>query len=504
MHPRTDVKISIRHSLTIWYCIVFSVSVCLLEAGVYVGLDSAMTSTIDKELSIRIQGLDNFLKEHLARFPRARVLQDLVLHVTLQPDLALIQDRQGQTLYCGALVQGLCVDPLSHRSTGVLAGKGLRTQMSVRNIDGEQYTLLVATDLRFQHDLLTRFRTLFLLIAPLALGCAAIGGYWLSGLAFGPVREIIASVCSINDRSLSLRLRVSATGDEIQLLSETLNGMLARVEASFCQVTELTANASHELRTPLAIIRTASEVALLNAKPTVESHRRALLQICAEAEKNTKLLDSMLMIARTDSGVQPLNLTSVNLQESVQKAANACRYLAEAKKINLRMETHPEEIVVWADAGQLHRLWLLLIDNALKYTLAGGVATVRIGNQSSGAPVCEVTDSGIGIAASNLPDIFDRFFRAENARTQSDIGSGLGLTIGRWIADAHRARIEVESQIGAGSTFRVVFPLELERPRNIVNSPSFVTTGLEDSISASGLACGRTIGSPQKEKEKAP
>jgi signal transduction histidine kinase len=112
--------------------------------------------------------------------------------------------------------------------------------------------LLVATDLHFHRELLERFRIMALLIVPAALIFAAAGGYWLSKRAFAPVREIIASVRSINERRLSLRLRVPATGDEIQLLSETLNGMLARVETSFRQVTELTANASHELRTPLA------------------------------------------------------------------------------------------------------------------------------------------------------------------------------------------------------------------------------------------------------------
>jgi signal transduction histidine kinase len=478
------MKISIRRSLTIWYCIVFCLSVCLLEAGVYIGLNSAMTNTIDKELGVRINGLDDFLKEHLARFPLPHVLQDLVIHVTLQPNLAIIQNEQGQTLYCGTFVQSLCGSPLGHQSPRILVDKSLRAQTSVRVIDGARYTLLVATDLHFQHDLLTRFRVLFLLIIPLALGCAAIGGYWLSGRAFAPVREIISSVRSINERSLSLRLRVPSTGDEIQLLSETLNGMLARVEASFRQVTELTANASHELRTPLAIIRTASEVALLNARPSVESHRRALLQICAEAEKNTRLLDSMLMLARTDSGVQPLNLTSINLQDSLEKAANICRYLAEAKAISLDVISSPKEPIVWADAVQLHRLWLLLIDNAIKYTPVGGAVAIRVTGNSGEPPVCEITDSGIGISKESLPKIFDRFFRAENARSQSDVGSGLGLTIGRWITDAHRARIEVKSRLGRGATFRVIFPIESGHPENIVSndSSSFTVSAFKNDL----------------------
>lgn len=470
------MKISIRTRLTLWYCIVFCLCVCLLEAGVYVCLDTTMTNAIDKDLGVRINGLNDFLKEHLDRLPLARVLADLQIHVTLQPSLTILQNEQGHTLYCGTLVQALCGTPV-HSGIQVTADRRLHLHAGIYSIGGKRYTLLVATDLHLQHELLARFRALVLLIIPAALVCAAFGGYWQSGRAFAPIREIIASVRSINERSLSLRLPVPPTGDEIQLLSETLNGMLARVEASFRQVTELTANASHELRTPTAIIRTASEVALLNSKPTLESHRKALLQICAEAEKNTRLLDSLLLLARSDAGVQPLNLTSINLRESVNKAFHACQYLADAKNIQFAMHTHTAaEDSVWADGVQLHRLWFLLIDNAIKYTPAGGAVSVSLRKASEGSFVCEITDSGIGIPEMDLPHIFHRFYRAENAKTQSEVGSGLGLTMAKWITDAHRARVEVTSVIERGSTFRVVFPELHERPDNIVSCSSSVPT----------------------------
>ena len=469
------MKLSIRTSLTLWYCIVFCLSVCLLEAGVYACLDAAMTNTIDKELGVRINGLDDFLKEHLGRLPLPRVLADLQIHVALQPALTMIQNGQGHTLYCGTLVQALCGTPVHGGTRTMAAHRHLRLQSGVYTIGGERYTLVVATNLNFQRELLARFRLLVLLIIPAALICAAIGGYWISGRAFAPVREIISSVRSINERSLSLRLRVPFTGDEVQLLSETLNGMLARVEASFRQVTELTANASHELRTPTAIIRTASEIALLNPKPTLESHRKALLQICAEAEKNTRLLDNLLLLARSDAGVQPLNLTLISLVESVGKTLNACQYLAGAKNIRLTMHTHAEEARVWADGAQLHRLWFLLIDNAIKYTPAGGAVTVSLKKTPGGHPVCEISDSGIGIPAADLPRIFHRFYRAENAKTQSEVGSGLGLTMVKWITDAHRARVEVTSVVERGSAFRVVFPELDERPDNVVKSVSSVS-----------------------------
>lgn len=464
------MKLSIRTSLTLWYCVVFCLSVCLMEAGTYVGLKAAMTSAIDKELAVRIRGFNDFLQEHLGRLPLPRVLADLRLHAALQPELSMLQDDLGHTLYCGTLVQALCSSPAQSGSQIAAGGKNLRLHSSTHTIHGVRYTLLVATDLQFRHDLLIWFRMLVGLTIPLALICAALGGYWLSGRAFAPIREIIAGVRSINDRSLSLRLRVPSTGDEMQLLSETLNGMLARVEASFRQITELTANASHELRTPIAIIRTASEVALLNSKPTLESHRQALLQICVEAENNSHLLDSLLLLARSDAGVQPLNLCLIRLQESVGKSANACQYLAEAKNIRLMVLKPTEELCVWADAGYLHRLWLLLIDNAIKYTPAGGVVTLSLQKDVNAHPVCEIRDTGIGIPEAELPHIFHRFYRAENARTQSEVGSGLGLTIVKWITEAHRAQLVLKSEVGKGTIFRIVFPGMDERPANVVNS----------------------------------
>ncbi len=458
------MKLPIRASLTVWFCLVFFCGVLLLGVSAYIGLRSTIIQVVDNELKVRLDGVDNFLSEHVNRFPPSRVQQELSEHVALKPLFLIIHTPGGDLLYCGSVVKALCTaseTKISHSPTTV---EGLRVLSAIRIIKGAAYRISVASDLSFQSALLGRFSLLLLIIAPVVLASATLGGYWLSGRALAPVREIIQAVHSIGEQSLSLRLQVPATGDEIQVLSETLNGMLSRVESAFRRVTELTANASHELRTPVAIIRTAAEIALLNARPTVESHRQALMQVCAEAEKNTRLLDSMLMLARTDSGAQALHFAVVSLQRSVRQAVDACRYLAEAKEIALTYEENAGELRVWADPTHLNRLWLVLLDNAIKYTLPGGQVTITVVCSSGGPPICEIADSGIGISPDDLPNIFERFFRAENARLVADAGSGLGLAIARWIADVHHARINVESIRGAGSTFRVIFQSSVEPP----------------------------------------
>jgi two-component system, OmpR family, heavy metal sensor histidine kinase CusS len=458
------MRLSVRGSLTIWFCLVFFCGVFLLGLSAYIGLRSTIIQLVDSELRARLDGVDNFLREHVNRFPRSRVEQDLSVHFALKPLFLIIHAPQGELFYCGSAVRALCSANAATISHPFLTVGDLRLLSAIRIINGAPYRISVASELTFQSALLGRFSLLLLIIAPMALASATLGGYWLVGRALAPVRDIIQAVHSIGEQSLSMRLHVPVTGDEIQLLSETLNGMLSRVESAFRRVTELTANASHELRTPVAIIRTSAEIALLNARPTVESHRQALMQVCAEAEKNTRLLDSMLMLARTDSGAQALHFARISLERSVRQAVNACRYLAEAKDIALIYEENVPGLYLWADPTHLNRLWLVLLDNAIKYTPPGGQVTVTILCSSSGAPICEIADSGIGIAPNDLPNIFERFFRAENARLVADSGSGLGLPIARWIADVHHAQLNVESIPGAGSIFRVMFQANMEFP----------------------------------------
>lgn len=458
-----NVKLSVRARLTILYDLVFLLGFILLGISAYVGLHSTIVKVVDNELSSRLDGVDNFLVEHVSRLPAGKLQQDLSVHVALKPALLVIQSPAGDFLYCGTSVKALCV-PLPMRVSPFFTKTKDQRVLSVTHvIKGAPYRIRVASDLGFETTILRNFAFWLLLIAPLALLSSTLGGYWLSGRALEPVRGIINEVHAIGENSLSMRLQVPKTGDDIQVLSETLNGMLARVESAFRRVRELTANASHELRTPVSIIRTSAEIALLNARPTVESHRQALLQICAEAEKNTRLLDNMLMSARTDSRAQTLQFAGVSLPRSIRQPLAACRHLAEAKNIEVVCE-EGEEAYLWADASHLNRLWFLLLDNAIKYTPPGGKIVVRTCTDATSAPVCEITDTGIGIEDRDLPNIFDRFFRAENARLTADVGSGLGLAIAQWIVNVHEASMSVESALGAGSTFRVKFRAQKQPP----------------------------------------
>lgn len=300
---------------------------------------------------------------------------------------------------------------------------------------------------------LSRFLDSLLASAPILLLVSSAGGYWLSRRALSPVDRITATARSISIRNLSERLPVVRTGDELERLTETCNAMLARIEASVKQIEQFTADASHELRGPLSFIRTVAEVALRNSRADAES-RHAFADIVEETAKATVLLEDMLALARADAEFNFKSLDTVNLTAVVEEACALARPLAAERALTITVSCEPPSPVnVLGEFNSLRRLIWILLDNALKYTHAPGRIDVILRASSQAATVV-VRDSGEGISASDLPHIFDRFFRADPSRSSVE-GSGLGLAIAKWIAEMHHANLTVTSAVGKGSTFEL-------------------------------------------------
>jgi heavy metal sensor kinase len=286
--------------------------------------------------------------------------------------------------------------------------------------------------------------------------CAAgAGGYWMSRRALAPVGEIIRDARSISLQNISQRLLVPSTGDELQVLSETLNDMIQRLEGAFRRMTQFTADASHELRTPIALVRATAEVALLQPRDG-EAYRGALTDIMAEGERTTKLIEDLLTLSRADCGAFQLAAQPIDLKQPLQEAWWQSITLAAGKNVRLTTNLPPGPVSVVGDANALRRMFLILIDNAIKYTPVEGSVAVKLA-ATEAETIFTVQDSGIGIAAEELEHIFERFYRADKARQRDSGGAGLGLSIARWIAEAHRAKIHVESTLNLGSVFSVRF-----------------------------------------------
>jgi len=324
-------------------------------------------------------------------------------------------------------------------------------------VGSQSYLVQVVAPLDDFYDALHRFATLLLVSIPILLLCAAGGGYWLSCRMLAPFDEITQAARSVGIHNLSSRLVVPQTRDVLQRLSETFNSMLERLEAAFKKITQFTADASHELRTPIAVMRTRAELSLRKTR-TVDEHREALRQVHSGLEKTSDLVEKLMLLARADYGAEVLQLSTENLGDIVRDSCSQGRTLSEIKQISFHEQIPDFPVWVQADPHALGRLFLILIDNAIKYTATGGRVEVLVAKEN-GSALASVRDTGIGIAAEDLPNVFERFYRVDKARSRESGGVGLGLSIGRWIAEAHAGTIEVQSTPGRGSIFQVRLPL---------------------------------------------
>jgi signal transduction histidine kinase len=333
-------------------------------------------------------------------------------------------------------------------------------------LNGERFDLEVRAPMDGVLHTLELLRFLLLGLIPLVIAIACVGGAWLSGRALKPVNDIAAAALTISIENLSARLPVPETGDEIARLTEVLNMMLSRLESAVRTLSQFVADASHELRTPLALIRTTAELALRRSRPA-EDYRDALREVAAETERMTKLVEDLLILARSDTGTSEMPLEPLDIREIVEGACAEMRRLAEVRQMQIKMTPGSgapvfagrRSVTIAGNRPALHRLFLLLLDNALKYSDAGSDVNVAIGviaDEKEPRVIVSVENFGARISQNDLPHIFKRFYRADRARGGD--GYGLGLSLAQSIARSHRAAIEARS--GEGSTvFEVRFPL---------------------------------------------
>lgn len=285
------------------------------------------------------------------------------------------------------------------------------------------------------------------------LGVAVLAGLIVTRQALRPVADSIKSARKLNPNDLSARLPQTGARDEIDLLAATINDLLERLASYHEQIIRFTADASHELRGPLAAMRAGVEVALQKPR-AADDYRESLETLGEQCERLTDLVNKLLLLARADSGQIELRRENVDLAALVTEAVETYRPLADEKQLTLVWSGSSP---VWCvgDRPRLSQLIMNLLDNAVKYTDPQG--TVRLSLVVEGATTALIVeDSGIGIAADRLPHIFERFYQVDESRTAA--GGGLGLSICRWVSAAHNGSIEVASQPGKGSCFRVTLP----------------------------------------------
>jgi heavy metal sensor kinase len=334
----------------------------------------------------------------------------------------------------------------------------LQYRVAARTVEtnGQSFVIRAAVPTEPFDQALDRFRLILKETLPVLIVLASLIGYWLSGRGLAPVKEIIRTARGIGVKNLSSRLKVPKAHDELRLLTDTLNEMLGRLESSVQRITQFTADASHDLRTPLALIRSSSELALRRSR-SEEEYRETLSGILATSDETTGLVENLLTLARADAGAATLQFQRIDLTRHLRKTAEEAAVLAAEKGIRVVAEVPRVPVCVTGDGAAVERVFRIVLENAVKYTPSGGEIGILFHN-SHGAAHVEIRDTGIGIPAKDLPHIFERFYRADEARSRETGGSGLGLAIAQWVVDMHQGSIDVKSTLGKGSVFSVRLP----------------------------------------------
>jgi heavy metal sensor kinase len=457
------MTLPIRLRLTAWYFAILAVVLSAFGISAYFAMRHSIRQTVDEELQIRCEGVHQLIERDIERGHRDDLQEGLREHTELRQGGALLQvsDEQGNWLYRSPVMSDYGVPrpaTVPRRATEFMGRDvPLRIWTQKVSVGGQSYLIQSAFEMDDFYESLHHFALLLFISIPSLLLCATAGGYWISTRALAPVDQIAQTARTISAQNLSSRLVVPKTGDELQRLSETLNGMLERLEAAFKKITQFTADASHELRTPVAVMRTRAELSLRKAR-SAEEYRDVIAEVLTELEKTSGLIEQLMFLARADSGAETLHFANTNVAEVLREACHQGSALAEAKQIGFQERISGDSMWIQGDATSLRRLFLILIDNAVKYTPANGQVEVSL-QRNDGYAVAQVRDTGIGIAEADLPNVFERFYRADKARTRESGGVGLGLSIGRWITEVHAGTIEVHSSLGQGSMFQIRLPI---------------------------------------------
>ncbi len=457
---------SIKFRFTVWYLLVLAVLLSALSAGVYFYLSRSLYRGLDHSLELRSRSICSVppIVESIWYGEFQEELGEVVMLyfytgsqlVEVSPpgigislshefiyqaingrnSLTTIESTEGQRLRLLAVPIHLSISgiPLSTQPGALIIGR------STRQIDQALQGLV---------------RTLVIAV-PLALAVAAGGGIFLARRALKPVDKIAQTAQEIEENDLSQRINVN-TKDELGRLAATLNAMIERLERAFQRQKQFTSDASHELRAPLAVIEAESSLALQKERPPTD-YRQSLETISQESKQMSSLIEQLLTLARADAGKEQWNFTEVNLGTLITNLSADVEVLCQDKGLSCQLG-QTQDLVIKGDEARLRELFMNLLDNAIRYTPAPGTVSISLRREGQMAIVA-ITDTGVGIPAEDIPFIFERFYRVDKSRSRVEGGTGLGLAICRYIAEAHGGKIEVESQVGAGSTFSVWLPLQ--------------------------------------------
>ena len=478
---------SVRARLTVWYSSVLAVVLILVTATTYLIVRKTSMQRTDSDLEVLADSFLVTVHAELADSSEtgtpailSAVHQSMIEHhsnsdafvvlgtgdeiVTTSDDVSSAGANPdvsvARALETGEIENFAKKSGQKEANLETIRGKRTRLRAYSRafNANGQNYILIILHSMHSQNEMLNTIRLTFTWMILLGLLLAGTGGYFLARKSLAPVVAMGAHARRIGATNLHERLPVLNANDELGQLATIFNDLLDRLDQSFERQRQFIADASHELRTPLAILRGEAEVAMSQPGRTAEDYLESLKILQEETSRLTKIVEDLFTLTRADSGQYSIAPEDVYLEEVVADCAHSARTLAREKNIELRVDAS-SECLVRGDQTLLRRMILNLLDNAIKYTADGGRVEIACRATATGCEV-HVTDTGPGIPQELHTRIFERFFRADPARSRTgrEGGAGLGLSIALWIAQAHHGRLELLRSDAAGSDFAAYLP----------------------------------------------
>ena len=432
---------SFRAQLTALYLGFFSLLFVLFSIFLYSELSRSLTARLDDTLASEADTAAVLFPDELQEMKGDAVAaaREVIGELKVRGDFVTI--REGGRM--------LAASPQS--------APGRRGRIAVRTVQagGQDYTIAISASLdAIQAELAVVRRAIFIAL-PLILALAGLGGYGLATRSLRPLGWMAEQARRITGSNLETRIEIDNAAEELAVLVTSFNELLSRLDQSFDTMRRFVADASHELRTPISVIRGEADVALSQERSPAE-YRESLAVVLDESRRLSHLVDDLLNLARADAGHVTLQTHDFYFNDLLAECCRSVQGLAHTR--GLALECLPgNDLQFTGDEQLLRRLIINLLDNAIRYTPPGGkvTATLQAGDHSV---QLRVSDTGTGIAPTDRARIFERFYRAGEARNRQDGGFGLGLAIVRWIAESHRGTVECVSELGQGSTFTMTLP----------------------------------------------
>jgi heavy metal sensor kinase len=463
------INIPIRWRLTLWYSGILALTLIIFASGVYIYFRNSLQASIDAKIKsigdvlsssmtesynpTVFTNFERYLENVLGRKPKGKFIQIIDRSGKIGAKMSDIEAESLPTSF--ATFERALKGEIVYETVGSRRPRLRMVTIPITDSKKATSIVQVGTSLEDFDETMTTLLIIMVIGIPTSILVTVVVGYVMAKKALKPVDQIRKAAVKISSRNLDETITIGPRRDELTRLAETFNQMISRLKNAFQRVNQFSSDVSHELKTPLTILKGETEVALRKDRER-EDYKEILASHLEEIDRMTKIIEDLLLLSKADARDIQLNMGDIDVKDLIIDVCMDMKFFADKKGIDL-VVNELEEVRLKGDELKLRRMLLNIIENGIKYTDQGG--TVEVSSHiNNGSLEIDVKDNGAGIAPEDIKFIFDRFFRGDKSRKRES-GSGLGLSISKWIAEAHQGSIEARSELPGGSQFLIRLPV---------------------------------------------